>query len=589
MDKDVFSYIIEEESAYQTLPVPVIDGYEWSMFDHVKKSTLYKNSQLTSGKDDNKPIKNIIRPIINVAYRLEGFDVKDIQPFVDDEKNYYKSFLTRKYHAKWARKYGIDTFLDDLVESYVDYGLALVKNVNDKKPEVVPLQRLAFVDQTDVLGGAICEKHMYQPDELMGMSGKWNTEKIKDAIVLAQNEKTNSQAFNLKQKTPGKYIEVYELHGTFPETWIDPEGDPDNYIKQDHYITFGNLGNRDLKKGITLFSGRRKKDIYKAIVRDKIYGRACGFGGIEELFEAQVWTTYSMIKIKDMLDAAALMILQTADTAFKTRNNTEDLKTGDILTHEEGKPVSQISLSPQNMQAFNNAVIEWENHARTTGSANEAVLGESPSTGTPFALQALVTQEGKGMHEFRQGKIATFVSEIYRDWVLKYLVDEMNQGQKFVDELSLDELEFVANAIAECQAEELVKGQLIRGIVTTPEQLDALKEESKQKFMKGGSKRFFEILQNELKSLPVDVEVNIKGKQKDLSRISEKLTNIIRQVIATPQVLQDPNAARIFNKLLESSGLDQMMFQKVAAPPQPVQGAPQPSDIVSQDQLKVAA
>lgn len=579
MAQDVYSYIVEEETAYQTLPVPVIDGYEWSMFDHVKKSTLYKNSQLTTGKDDDKPIRNIIRPIVNVAYRLEGFDVKDIEPFVNDEKNFYKSFLTRKFHAKWARKYDMDTFIDELVESYVDYGLALVKNVNDVRPEVVPLQRLAFVDQTDVLTGAICEKHMYSPDQLMEMT-KWDATKIKEAILAAENEKTNSQSFNLKQRTPGKYIEVYELHGTFPESWLKEDGDPDTYVKQAHYITFPSGQAKESKAGVTLFKGKEKKPVYKALVRDKIYGRACGFGGIEELFESQVWTTYSMIKIKDMLDAAALMILQTADKDFKTRNKMDELKTGDVLVHEEGKPATQVTLQPQNMAVFDNWVAAWEQHGRTTGSANEAVLGEKPSAGTPFALQQLVTTEGKGMHEFRQGKISTFTAELYRDWILKYLVDEMNNGQVFIDELSLEELEWVADCVAECHAEELVKGNLVRGVVTTPEELMAFKEKEKASYLKGGQKRFMELIKGELKSLPVDVEVNIKGKQKDLNKMTDKLTNIIRQVIATPQILQDSNAAKIFNKILESSGMDQMMFAKVASP----QAQPQPSEVPAMEE-----
>src|SRR5690606_14938177 len=122
--------------------------------------------------DGSRPFKNIIRPILNVAYRTEGFDVKDIVPFVNDLKNYYKSFLVKKFHPRWARENDIDTFIDDMVESYVDYGLALVKNVNDVRPEVVELQTIAFCDQTDILGGPLCILHAYQPDELADMKGK---------------------------------------------------------------------------------------------------------------------------------------------------------------------------------------------------------------------------------------------------------------------------------------------------------------------------------------------------------------------------------------------------------------------------------
>src|SRR4030042_3336953 len=151
--EDIFSFIKNEESAYQTLPITVAEGYEWSMYKHIKLSLLYKVSQFETGNSDDKPFKNIVRPILNLQYRAERFDVKDIVLFVNEAKNYYKSFLIKKYHEKWARENEIDTFIDDLVESYVDFGGTLIKDVNDVKPEVVPMQRIAFCDQTDILSG----------------------------------------------------------------------------------------------------------------------------------------------------------------------------------------------------------------------------------------------------------------------------------------------------------------------------------------------------------------------------------------------------------------------------------------------------
>ena len=74
---NVYQYITTEESSYQTMGVPIVDGMEWKMFEHVKLSTLYKSSKFSTGVDDGeRPFKNIIRPILNVAYRSEGFDKK---------------------------------------------------------------------------------------------------------------------------------------------------------------------------------------------------------------------------------------------------------------------------------------------------------------------------------------------------------------------------------------------------------------------------------------------------------------------------------------------------------------------------------
>src|SRR3990167_6021098 len=131
------------------LPSSVIENWEWSFREHVRLTVLYKNSQFDTGKSDDKPFKNIIRPILNLQYRAEGFDVKDIVFYVNDKENYYKSFLVKKKFEKWARENHLDTFIDELVESYVDFGGVLVKKLQGVRPEIVPLQSIAFCDQTD--------------------------------------------------------------------------------------------------------------------------------------------------------------------------------------------------------------------------------------------------------------------------------------------------------------------------------------------------------------------------------------------------------------------------------------------------------
>ena len=65
-------------------------------------------------------------------------------------------------------------------------------------------------------------------------------------IALAKEEKTNTQSQGgggfittvPKAQTPGRYIEVYELHGMLPETFLDPEGDPNKFVRQMQIVTY---------------------------------------------------------------------------------------------------------------------------------------------------------------------------------------------------------------------------------------------------------------------------------------------------------------------------------------------------------------
>lgn len=593
--QDIYSYIRSEESAYQTIPAKVIDGYEWLMSDHIKKSVFYKNSQYLSGKSDNKPYKNIMRPILNLQYRAEGFDVKDIVLFINDKINYFKSFLVRKFHDKWARENEIDTFIDEMVESYVDFGGALVKNVNTVRPEVVPLQRLAFCDQTDILSGPICEKHFYSPDQLKEMSEKgW--ENIDEVIALAENyKKDTTQSQNKETKTPGKYIEIYEIHGMFPKWWLEGYDDGSDgskeYVRQLHICTFY-IGQDRSKHGITLYKGKEKELPYKLILRDKIYGRALGFGGAEELFEPQVWVNYDIIRMKGMLDAASKVIYQTADTAFANRNKTMNLDNGEILVYEENKPIAQINTQPVNIRIFENSVAEWEAHARQMGAATESIMGEQPASGTPFKLQELITAESHSLHEYRKGKLATFIDEVYRDWIIPYISREITKGQEFIAELDLEELQSVADSLVINESNKKVKEKILNGELIYPEEVEAYKQTVKDEFMKAGSKRFIEILKGEMKNAPIDVFVNVAGKQKDLAGVTDKLVNVFRQMLSTynPQtgsfaIFDDPRMSKVFNEILESSNLSPIDFyqkpkqitqvpQKSIAGTAPVIGAP---------------
>jgi len=275
-----------------------------------------------------------------------------------------------------------------------------------------------------------------------------------------------------------------------------------------------------------------------------------------------------MIHMQEMLQQASKIIYQTADTGYTTRNNTKNAKNGEIFIHEEGMPATLLNNQALNLPIFERAVQEWEMHARTTGSANDAQLGITPPSGTPFALQNLVVSTGQGIHEYRRGKLSTFWTEIYRDWILPDFVEEMNKGDKWVEDLSLDDMQKIVEDVMNKSFTDYIKKVVlyndskINGELVSTDVIAPLKEQFRKDFMRS-SKKFLNLIKNELKEIPIDVEINIAGKQKDLNKMSEKLTNIFRQVIANPQVLAIPGIAKIFNEILETSGLSPMDFSEV--------------------------
>jgi hypothetical protein len=381
-----------------------------------------------------------------------------------------------------------------------------------------------------------------------------------------------------KAKTPGKYIEVYEVHGCFPESWLKDDEQPyseydeDNYTNQIHIVSF--LKDEESQKnGISLFKGKEKKGLFKVLKRDKRFGTALGRSAIEELIEPQVWTNYSMIQIKAMLDKASLMLGVTDDSTFLSKNKITDLQQGEWMLKQPGTNVDAFAFPVSNITAFENSIASWENHARMTGSASDPALGVDPVSGTPLGTTQLVTQQGLGIHEFRRGQIASFVEEIYREWTIPKMTAEMNKGQKFLSELNLAELEEVMESVVSNSIDRAVKERILSGNYVTKEQVETYKEFLRDDFMKGGNKKFLEIFKDEFAKDSLDVYVNVAGKQKNLNAMVDKLSNIFRSVFANPMILQDPNAAKIFNDIYEYSGFSPLSIKKVAPPVAPMPGA----------------
>lgn len=569
----IYDYILQEVEAYRTTRVPLSSNWrDWNMYEHIDRSFTLKNSRFYQGNQDYKrPFNNIILPIANVNYRSEGFDVKDVEIYVDNHEKYYMSFFARKYHNWWAKENHIDTAIDESVESYFDYGLVLAKNVNEARPEIVQLQEIAFCDQTDILGGPICLKHNYSIGELLDMKGKWNAADIDKAVLMSKFRKEVPQSEGDSVKTPGKYVEVYELHGHFPESWLGKEKlgenwvDTGKYTPQIHIVTYYiSPIDGKTKNGITLFKGPEKKPVFKALKRDPIHGRACGRGGIEELFHAQIWTNYSQLHISQMLETVSKIVLTTNKKKVAAINNWSNIKQGQILDLDGDGTLNQLQLQPINKAAFDNFENKWEQVGRSIGSASDPQLGINPTSGTPLGTTEIVTQQGLGIHEYRKGKIAEFWQEIYRDWVIPHMADDITKGSKWLDTLSLKELQEVAEKVVTKESNRKIKNMILyENKMVTPQEADELRNAMKEIFMKAGDKRFIEILEGEFDELPMDAEVSIANKQKNLSEAVTRLNNLFK-ILFTPGAIQaiqgNEELSGLLNEILEGSGMSPIRY-----------------------------
>jgi hypothetical protein len=221
------------------------------------------------------------------------------------------------------------------------------------------------------------------------------------------------------------------------------------------------------------------------------------------------------------------------------------------------------------MALFDKWDEEMLEHARTTGAAQEAIMGDQPPANTPFKSVEYQAMESHSLHKYRIGKYAKFIEEMYKDWFIPYMVKQITKGIKFLSELDLDDMQKVADEAVKNKAKKLLKKRVLSSQVVFPDELKLYKDVIREEFMKD-NKKFLEILKEEFKSLPIKVKVNVSSKQKDLASWTDKLVGVFRQIIGSvnPQtgqsMLDDPRVAKLFNDILVSAGLSPIDFSPPA-------------------------
>lgn len=593
-DDDIWSFIKREESNFKR-PIPV-GTKEWNFPDHVTRSSLYRDSDIVGTKTKFTFVKNITRPILNLQKRTEGIDLKDVQLYVDDKDKYHLSFLVKKYHDDiFVQENDLDTFFDKLSASVIDYGGGLSKRLK-KGREVVPLQSIAYCDQTDMLSGPIGIKHYYSPDQLMDMGARgWGktengaTITLKELVKLSREEKKSNNT-DQQASTPGRYIEIYEDHGNHPKRWFDKKDDSGEYETRLTICAFYSKENNNGQTGVILYTAPESESPFKLALRGVgTFGRALDFGGAEELFDDQLGTNYAEILKTQMLDSASKTILGATGVGSSTiaqKNNINNLSNNEILDLGDGD-LKQIDTFPRNFRLFDNFSAEKSIHAKEIGAAQDPLQGVEPSSGTPFASLQAQIQQGMGLHDYRRGIFAKHIEEIYKDDYIPQIIEGITKGVTFLSELSLKELQYVADCVVRTESNKKIKEMVLNGEIPTPEEIKLFGDTLREDFKKKGNKHFIEILAKEMKGISLGVKVVVAGKSKNLGKALDVVVNIFRFAFSNPQgflaTMQIPGMSEAYNQIIEYSGLSPVDFSDMSKAQemmaQQAQPAPQPSPI----------
>lgn len=591
----IYNFITEQESAFQTDEISVGSNWNWSFKTHVQLIFHLKNGVFFTGANDYlRAFKNIMEPILNLAYWTEDIEVKDVVFFIESENGRELSFLIKKYHDEvYSRKHNLDEMFDEITENDLDYGGVLVLKAKGR-PEVPALASIAFADQTNLLGGPIGFKMSFSPDKLRDMSKLgWGKEEngatitIEDLILLADYDKDPSgMVYGKKNKTTGKNLDVFIVKGSLPEGYLKDNDEMEKYVYQNQVVAFY-TDKESKKQGVILYRRKGDDSTLKFHTCKKIHNRGLGRGEGEALVHPQIWTNFLTIHKTAMLEAGSKSLLQTSDANFTNRNKIQDMENLEVVNTEKDTRIDLIpTINPNNIQLYSNDINQWYDHAQLAGSAFDPIMGVQPQSGTTFRGQERVVQQGRGLHDRRRGQRAKFLEEIYRDWIIPDMVREITYGKKFLATLTADEMGWVSDQLAENYANRKQIDDILD--LKEPQDRELLKHDFLTKFRKKGNKHLIEILKKEFEGVEVKLGISVSGKQKDLAGLSDKVLSIFQFIFQNPQAFQQamqiPGLAKSFQNILEFSGVNQTDFATFASQTpqplaQPTQQTAQPSPL----------
>ncbi len=569
---DIGGYIKEKQSEYETQEIRVGDNWNWNMRNHIQLIFHLKNGVFYSGHNDFlRSFKNIMEPILNLAYWTEDIEVKDVVFFIESENGRGLSFLIKKYHDEvYVREHDLDELFDEITESDLDFGGVVVQK-GKKRPEIKPLNSIAFCDQTNILGGPIGFKESFSPEALREMKKKGWGEKsngatigIEELILLAEDTKeTQGMRDTKRNEVTGKNIDAYMVMGSLPEHYLEDNGNMDDWFYQVQVVVFY-IDKDSKRQHVTLFRKKGSPDMLKFFTSQKVHGRALGRGKGEALIHPQIWTNFLEIHKLSLLEAGSKVVLYTDDENFTNRNEVQDMEQLEILTIADKKIIRNVpTLGTNQIQLMEQGVDSWFNFAQLTGEAFDPQLGKEAVSGTTFRGQERTVAQGRGAHDRRRGKRAKFIEkDLYRPWIIPEIVREITDGTKFLATLSSDELQWVSEQMAQNHANKIRMDAIFA--LEEPRDEEELKQEFLKEFQKKGNKHLIEILKGEFKDIEVKMGINIAGKQKNLADLSDKVLSIFQFAFADPikwqQGMQIPGLAKMFNNLLEFSGMNEVDF-----------------------------
>ena len=561
---------------------------DYSMYEVIETIYAYLNSKHISGSTDSqgreKPFFNIVTAAVNIWYRATDIDRKNIRIKANKISDYTKGFLATVHLNSWMKKARFGQFLNEWGRALSQYGSSVVKFVEKDgvlHANVIPWSRL-IVDSIDFGKNVKIEKLFFTPSELR-QQDKYDKTVVDNLIANVSQAREDLEGH--KKDNMSDYIEVYEVHGEMPLSFLtDEDKDEDTYRQQMHVISFQEKKDKGGFEEFTLYSGKEAKDPYMLTHLIAEEGRTLSIGAVESLFDAQWMQNHTIKNMKDQLDLASKLVFQTADANYTGRNVLTAIEQGDILIHADNQPLTQVNNGSHDIASLQAFAREWKVLSQELTSTPDAVRGNTMPSGTAYRQVAILNNEANSLFEIMVENKGLHLEDMLREFIIPHLKKQMNNGDEVAATLEahdLTQIDSIYIPIAAKKAESRrVIGTLLEGGIPSPVDTAGAEAQIRQQLSTLGNTRFFtpddakKLNWNEIfKDFEWEVDIEITNENTDKEVVLTTLSTVLQNIAGNPGLLQDPNARMIFSRILEETGrispieIAQAQAQPQASPP----------------------
>ncbi len=587
MIESIHSLIRQAEEDYTTGSTTISEHVSFSLKDNVEKIDAYLNSKHISGELDSlgreKPFFNIVTAAVNVWYRATDIDRANIRIKATKSSDHIPSVLANVHSQQWMREEGFGAFLNEWGRSLARYGSAVLKFVEQDGrlvPSVVPWNRL-IVDSVDFDNGPKIEKLYYTPAQLR--KNKAFDQDVVEALIDAA--KTSRETLGgTKKDTKADFIEVYEVHGELESGYLTGNEDDTNYVQQVHICSYTQSTEAGKYDDFTLYKGR-EKDPYMITHLIKEDGRTMAIGAVEHLFEAQWMVNHNEKAIKDYLDLASKLVLQSSDPNLQGANLLT-IDNGSFLLHAPNQPLTAANFSSTDVAPLMNSKQEWRNQAMEATSTPDSMRGNTMPSGTAARQVEALQQESHSLFELMTENKGLHIEEMWRRFVIPHILKKLDTKEEIaatLDDAGIRQIDsmYIPSEARRRYIQKSINTLIESDLEEIPAPFDpaAGEQEVADELKPLGSQRFFapsemddKTWKEVFKNFEWECEVEVTNEAHDKQSMLTTLTTVLRELASMGDV---ENARMVLSKILEETGVfSPLELSTATTAPAPVASSP---------------